>query len=309
MAMRVFAECGVDLLLSGHLHHAHAGDTAARYRVPGFAALVVQAGTATSTRGRGEPNAFNVIRAGTARIEVDVQAWQFAIVRPSRCHAYRCVRARRRHLDARAARMINLAASMAGRSQPDRNLAYSATGSSTKTGSRSGLQPSDHRVHRRRRHRGAAGRRIFRRLPQVREDAAARHRRGLRVVLDHEAEAIALVAIGMQVAAHRFGRLRDRGGADDFGIDDAVVQRRSADVDAVIRRLHRCIRQGRVRVGASPKASPMANTPAGLRPSPSRFTGPGWPASCRPSPQAEPLRPTITGCASPTCRQPSGVRS
>ena len=75
MAMRVFADSGVDLLLSGHLHHAHAADTAARYEIPGFAALVVQAGTATSTRSRGEPNAFNVIRAGTARIEVEVHAW------------------------------------------------------------------------------------------------------------------------------------------------------------------------------------------------------------------------------------------
>jgi len=86
MAMRVFADCGVDLLLSGHLHHAHAGDTAARYEIPGFAALVVQAGTATSTRSRGESNAFNVIRAGRARIEVDVRSWQpehsaFAVLR------------------------------------------------------------------------------------------------------------------------------------------------------------------------------------------------------------------------------------
>jgi 3',5'-cyclic AMP phosphodiesterase CpdA len=86
MAMQVFADCGVDLLLSGHLHLAHSGDTAARYEIPGFAALVVQAGTATSTRGRGEPNAFNVIRAGTARIEVDVHTWRpdrsdFAVLR------------------------------------------------------------------------------------------------------------------------------------------------------------------------------------------------------------------------------------
>jgi 3',5'-cyclic AMP phosphodiesterase CpdA len=75
MAMQAFADCGVDLLLSGHLHHAHAGDTGSRYGIPGFAALVVQAGTATSTRSRGESNAFNVIRAGTARIEVDVRSW------------------------------------------------------------------------------------------------------------------------------------------------------------------------------------------------------------------------------------------
>ena len=86
MAMQAFAACGVDLLLSGHLHRAHASDTATRYEIPGFAALVVQAGTATSTRGRGEPNAFNVIRADTARVEVDVQAWDaarrtFAVIR------------------------------------------------------------------------------------------------------------------------------------------------------------------------------------------------------------------------------------
>ena len=76
MAMQALADCGVDLLLSGHLHHAHAGDTSSRYEIPGFSALVVQAGTATSTRSRGESNALNIIRAGTARIEVDVRSWQ-----------------------------------------------------------------------------------------------------------------------------------------------------------------------------------------------------------------------------------------
>jgi 3',5'-cyclic AMP phosphodiesterase CpdA len=75
MAMDVFAECGVDLLMAGHLHTSHAGNTSARYKISEYAALVVQAGTATSTRGRGEVNSFNVIRIEPARIEVDRYGW------------------------------------------------------------------------------------------------------------------------------------------------------------------------------------------------------------------------------------------
>jgi 3',5'-cyclic AMP phosphodiesterase CpdA len=50
MAMDAFAETGVDLLMAGHLHKSHAGNTMARYKISEYAALVVQAGTATSTR-------------------------------------------------------------------------------------------------------------------------------------------------------------------------------------------------------------------------------------------------------------------
>src|SRR5476649_3068280 len=77
-AMAAFAACGVDLLLAGHLHASHAGDTAARYRLDGYAALVVQAGTATSTRGRGEANSFNAIRVEAERIEVERYSWDEA---------------------------------------------------------------------------------------------------------------------------------------------------------------------------------------------------------------------------------------
>ncbi|MES2017672.1 MAG: metallophosphoesterase [Pseudomonadota bacterium] len=75
MAMRAFADCGIDLLLSGHMHTSRAGSTEGRYRIDDYAALVVQAGTATSTRARGEVNSFNVVRVEAARIEVDRYGW------------------------------------------------------------------------------------------------------------------------------------------------------------------------------------------------------------------------------------------
>jgi 3',5'-cyclic AMP phosphodiesterase CpdA len=75
MAMDVFADVGVDLLMAGHLHQSHAGNTEARYKISEYAALVVQAGTATSTRGRGEVNSFNVIRTEPQKIEVDRYGW------------------------------------------------------------------------------------------------------------------------------------------------------------------------------------------------------------------------------------------
>lgn len=74
LAMAVFADCGADLLLAGHLHLTHTGTTA-RYAISGYAALVVQAGTATSTRGRGEANSFNVIRIDRPRISVERFVW------------------------------------------------------------------------------------------------------------------------------------------------------------------------------------------------------------------------------------------
>ncbi|MDQ2735934.1 MAG: metallophosphoesterase, partial [Pseudomonadota bacterium] len=74
-AMRVMAECGVDVLLAGHLHTSRAASTGARYAVGGYEALVVSAGTATSTRGRGEANAFNVLQL--CKEQVDVQRFEW----------------------------------------------------------------------------------------------------------------------------------------------------------------------------------------------------------------------------------------
>jgi len=46
-----------------------------RYRVPGNAALIIQAGTGLSTRTRGEVNAFNLIHADTKRLELQRFSW------------------------------------------------------------------------------------------------------------------------------------------------------------------------------------------------------------------------------------------
>lgn len=75
LAMTTLAAAGVDLLLSGHLHLVHTGFTAERYKITGHSALVVQAGTATSTRGRGEVNSYNLIRIDSGSIAVERIEW------------------------------------------------------------------------------------------------------------------------------------------------------------------------------------------------------------------------------------------
>lgn len=75
MAMEVFAGCGVDMLLSGHLHTGRVGTTHARFAIEGHAALVIQAGTATSTRTRKEFNAFNVVRTGRDSAMIEQHVW------------------------------------------------------------------------------------------------------------------------------------------------------------------------------------------------------------------------------------------
>jgi 3',5'-cyclic AMP phosphodiesterase CpdA len=69
------ASCKVDVFLAGHLHISHAGPSTLRIKTGGHSSLLVQAGTATSTRGRGEANAFNVIRIQNPDIAVERFAW------------------------------------------------------------------------------------------------------------------------------------------------------------------------------------------------------------------------------------------
>ena len=68
---------GVDLLLAGHNHRASHQDSA-DFVTKSTGALVIQAGTATSTRVRGEHQSFNRIVIEGERVEVTLIGWKQA---------------------------------------------------------------------------------------------------------------------------------------------------------------------------------------------------------------------------------------
>ncbi len=74
-ALEAVAEAGVDMLLAGHFPRTFANSARDMVETAG-AALVIQAGTATSTRLRGdELQSFNWLDLGKDRVELQVQRW------------------------------------------------------------------------------------------------------------------------------------------------------------------------------------------------------------------------------------------
>lgn len=75
MALDAVAAAGVDLLLAGHNHRASA-HRARELVAEAGPALVVQAGTATSTRLRDEEQSFNLIEIDGESVAISVQQWR-----------------------------------------------------------------------------------------------------------------------------------------------------------------------------------------------------------------------------------------
>jgi len=74
LALDAVEKAGVDMLLAGHNHHA-SSQSASDLVTRAGGALVVQAGTATSTRVREQEQSFNTIDVGEAAVTITVNGW------------------------------------------------------------------------------------------------------------------------------------------------------------------------------------------------------------------------------------------
>jgi 3',5'-cyclic AMP phosphodiesterase CpdA len=81
-------DAGIKLVLAGHLHETFSGTYAVRIGAD-HSVLVVQASTATSTRLRGHPNAYNRICIAWPEARVEVRIWAGAEFVTSRVTRFR----------------------------------------------------------------------------------------------------------------------------------------------------------------------------------------------------------------------------
>ena len=74
-AIAALATCQADLYLAGHSHVPFAALSERRYTVAHHTALIVQAGTSSSTRTRAAPNSFNLIHVHCPAMTVEHFQW------------------------------------------------------------------------------------------------------------------------------------------------------------------------------------------------------------------------------------------
>lgn len=75
LARKAITEAGVGLVLSGHYHRAYSGDLPPSDLVGDGSILFVQAGTAISTRLRGEPNSYNLLRVEPSTVTCTIRCF------------------------------------------------------------------------------------------------------------------------------------------------------------------------------------------------------------------------------------------
>ena len=87
LALDAIEEAGVDLLLAGHAHHASV-HSANELVTRAGGALVIQAGTATSTRVREQNQSFNVIDIDDGHVTLTVECWGGDVFAPMDSRRY-----------------------------------------------------------------------------------------------------------------------------------------------------------------------------------------------------------------------------
>jgi 3',5'-cyclic AMP phosphodiesterase CpdA len=87
--LKMLADVGCGLILSGHLHQGYSGDARPFHVEIARSILVFQAGTAISQRRRDEPNAYNQIQISAERLELDVRKWDGSEFRSTLHKSYR----------------------------------------------------------------------------------------------------------------------------------------------------------------------------------------------------------------------------
>jgi 3',5'-cyclic AMP phosphodiesterase CpdA len=99
LALDAVEQSGVDLLLAGHAHHASSQDAGDLVTRSG-GVLVVQAGTATSTRVREQEQSFNVIDIADGIVTIAVHGWDGASFSAAEAQPYKYQDGRWRILEA-----------------------------------------------------------------------------------------------------------------------------------------------------------------------------------------------------------------
>jgi 3',5'-cyclic AMP phosphodiesterase CpdA len=87
LALDAVEQSGVDMVLAGHAHHASSQDAGDLVTRAG-GVLIVQAGTATSTRVREQEQSFNTIEIAEQSATITVHAWKGGEFRPNDSRRY-----------------------------------------------------------------------------------------------------------------------------------------------------------------------------------------------------------------------------